>query len=199
MLYSPQSAGTLKKEIDVTALLHAWAGGDDSVLQQLTPLVYPELKRLARYQLHSRRSQTLQPTALVHEVWLRLAAQNKMDARSRVHFLSLAANLMRQILVDHARAASASKRGGGALRVPMQDDHLTDDGRNFLDFLALNAALESLARFDPRKARIVELRFFAGLTGEEIASLLGIGTATVSRDLQLAQAWLKREMGSQSA
>jgi RNA polymerase sigma factor (TIGR02999 family) len=176
-------------------LLQAWAGGDESVLRELTPLVYPELKKLARYHLRTNRGcLTLQPTALVNEVWLRLAAQTRLDARSRVHFLSIAANLMRQILVDHARSAGAAKRGGGTLRVPIDDNQPGSDGRNFLDFLELNTALDALASFDERKARIIELRFFGGLTSEEIAVSLGIGSATVARDIRLAQAWLQREM-----
>jgi RNA polymerase sigma factor (TIGR02999 family) len=194
MLYSPDLTGNSHSENEVTVLLQAWAGGDESVLRQLTPLVYPELKRLARYHLRSNRhGVTLQPTALVNEVWLRLATQTKLDARSRAHFLSLAANLMRQILVDHARASTAAKRGGGAIRVTMGAD-LADDGGSFLDFLELDSALEALSRFDPRKARMIELRYFAGLTGEEIAQLLDVGVATVTRDIRLAQAWLHREL-----
>lgn len=191
--------GGTSPEQDVTALLRAWAAGDDSVLPRLTPLVYPGLKRLARYHLRSNRpSVTLQPTALVNEVWLRLAEQNKMDARTRVHFLSAVARLMRQILVDHARASGAAKRGGGAPRIPIPEQQPADEGRNFLDFLELNSALEALARTDPRKARVIELRFFGGLSGEEIAEVLGVGSATVSRDLRVAQAWLQREMTPRS-
>jgi RNA polymerase sigma factor (TIGR02999 family) len=181
--------------IDVTVLLERWGSGDADALGELLPFLYGELRRLARS--HMRRQapgHTLQATALVHEVYLKLAEQSGLRFENRHVFLGLAAKAMRRLLVDHARERQAGKRGGqDALRVTLVEGLLGDGGKPD-DVALLDDCLEALARIDPRKSRIVELKYFGGLKGEEIASLLGIGSATVTRELRLAEAWLRREM-----
>ena len=177
----------------ITDLLLKWSGGDATALEQLMPLVYDELRRLAgRYLRRERDNHSLQPTALVNEAYLRLVDQ-KVEWRSRAQFYGLAARVMRNILVDHARSRQAAKRGGEQFRVSFDSDRQgsTDSG---IKFLAVHEALERLAIFDAQKAQIVELRFFGGLSIEEAAEVLGIGHATVERDWKLARAWLKREL-----
>ena len=177
----------------VTELLQAWSQGDDEALARLTPLVHAELRRLARQHMRRERADhTLQATALVNEFYLRLANTNQIAWRDRGHFLAWASRLMRRILVDFARARLANKRGAGVTLVSA-DDTLSalEPGR---DLVALDDALTALAAIDERKSRVVELRFFAGLSNEEIAGVLGVSTKTVLRDWQLARLWLFGEL-----
>ena len=178
---------------DVTALLRDWSGGDPRALERLMPLVYGELRKLAASYLRRERSDhTLQPTALVHEAYLRLVDQRGVDWHNRAHFFGIAARMMRRILVDHARRRQAAKRDGAAYRISGSRD-LVEAERD-PDLLALNRALDGLEALDPRQARIIELRFFGGLTVEETAEVVGISTATVKREWQTARAWLAREL-----
>ena len=177
----------------VTGLLLAWGEGDDAALEQLTPIVYGELHAMARrYMSRERQGQTMQATALVHEAYLRLVDVRRLPWQNRAHFFALSGRLMRRILVDLARARGYQKRGGGARRVTLEEGMVVDDpGR---ELLALDDALTLLATFDERKCRVVEMRFFAGLDVEEIAAVLKVSTKTVTRDWQMAKAWLAREM-----
>ena len=175
-------------------LLANWKAGDQQALEVLMPLVYNELHGLARYYLRGERSgHTLQPTALIHEAYLRLVQQGPFQAESRNHFVALAATLMRQILVDYARHHRAAKRGADC-RVTLSDDIDHPAQAQDMDVLALDDALNQLAQRDSQQSRIVELRFFAGLTVEETAAILGISPATVKRDWSLARAWLSRQI-----
>jgi RNA polymerase sigma factor (TIGR02999 family) len=184
--------------VPVTALLRAWRDGDPSALERLTPIVYEELRRRARHRLRSERpDHTLRPTALVHEAYLRLVNLNDVSWHDRAHFFALAAGMMRRILVDQARARRSRKRGGGAPGVTF-DEALAISARA-PDVVALDDALEALAQRDARKARVVEMRFFAGLTNEEIARALGVSTDTVTRDWQIARLWLRRELRRERA
>jgi RNA polymerase sigma-70 factor, ECF subfamily len=177
----------------VTLLLQRWNQGDESALGELTPLVYDELRRLADgYLRRERPDHTLQPTALIHEAYLRLVDQNQ-DFDSRKHFYGVAAHLMRTILVDHARSRRADKRGGGGDKVPLDGVELFSSGRG-IDFLALDEALDRLAKFDQRKSRAIELRYFGGLGVEESAEALAISVATMRRELRFAESWLFREL-----
>jgi RNA polymerase sigma-70 factor, ECF subfamily len=178
----------------VTRLLQEWTGGDRAALDRLMPLLYEELRRLAdSYLRREAPGLTLQPTALVHETYLRLVSQHLPDWQSRSHFFGVAAQLMRQILVDRARAHQAGKRGGGGRITSLEDTVSFAQERN-ADLLALDDALHSLAAIDPRKCKVVELRFFGGLDADEIARALNISSATVGRELRVAKAWLYREM-----
>lgn len=179
--------------VGVTTLLRAWSRGDEQARDQLTPLVYDELRRRARHYLRAERANhTLSPTALVHEVYLRLVNLDDVEWQDRTHFFALAARQMRRILVDSARARKYQKHGGGAVSVTF-DDALAVAERQ-PDLVALDDALSALTARDERKARVVELRFFGGLTNEEIAAELGISTDTVTRDWQMAKLWLRREL-----
>ena len=179
--------------VGVTTLLRAWSRGDQGAFEQLTPLVYDELRRRARQYLRAERpNHTLRPTALVHEVYLRLVGLDRVDWQDRAHFFALAARQMRRILVDSARARKYQKHGGGAVNV-MFDEAFAVAARH-PDLVALDDALTALTAQDERKARVVELRFFGGLTNEEIAAELGISTDTVTRDWQMAKLWLRREL-----
>ncbi|MCX6620913.1 MAG: sigma-70 family RNA polymerase sigma factor [Acidobacteria bacterium] len=179
---------------DVTRLLLEWKGGDQAALDALMPLVESELRRLAGgYMRNERPGHTLQPTALVNEAWLRMAQQNQPQYEGRSHFVAIAAQYMRQILVDHARKKNAGRRGAGAHPVDIDDVALFAPERSG-DLVALDDGLNELAGFDARQARIVELHFFGGLTYEEIAGFLNIGRSTVIRDLRMAQVWLKNYM-----
>jgi RNA polymerase sigma factor (TIGR02999 family) len=178
---------------EVTQLLRQWQAGDRAALHQLMPIVYHELRRLAAGHLRRERAgHTLQPTALVAEVYLRLVGEGHKDWSGRVDFYAAAARHMRQILVDHARRRRARKRGGGARAVTLDDGALPIERPG--DLVALDDALEALSRFDERKARTVELHYFGGLTHEEAAAVLGVHVNTVARDLRLARAWLHREL-----
>jgi RNA polymerase sigma factor (TIGR02999 family) len=177
----------------VTALLADWSRGNQGALEHLLPLVYAELRRIAARQLRKERSgHTLQPTALVHEVYLRLVDQRQVDWRGRAHFFGVAAQMMRRILVDHARDLRRAKRGGGALRVSLSDVQVPLE--RAADLVALDDALTALETFDPRKGRVIELRYFGGLSLEETAAALEVSVATVRRDWSLARAWLYREL-----
>ncbi len=179
---------------DVTQLLLDWNAGDQSALDRLMPLVYEELRRMAARQLRRERPEhTLQPTALVHEAWLRLVQTNRLTWQNRAHFLGVAAELMRRVLVDHARRRSAEMRGGGETRLSL-DEALGVSAQKEINLLALDDALTGLAALDPRQSRIVELKYFGGLAIEEIAEVVGISPATVKRDWQWARAWLQREI-----
>ena len=181
---------------DVTALLPAWTGGDGTVLNRLLPILYEELRRTARaYMRRERSGHTLQTTALINEVFLRLVDIHQVQWRDRVHFLTMAAQLMRRILVDHARRRGYLKRGGGAGALTLDELPPISTGRG-ADFVALDDALNSLAKKDARKAKLVEMRFFGGLSVEETAAALNVSSQTVLRDWSLAKAWLRREMSS---
>ncbi len=181
-------------ELGVTALLQAWSGGDASALERIVVLVYPELHRMAHRCLAGERAgHTLQSTALVNEAYLRLVKVHQMQWRDRAHFFAVGARIMRRILVDHARSKGYMKRGGGAARVDF-DEALVVGAEPEPALVRMDAALTDLARFDPRKARIVEMRYFGGLNAEEIASVLAVSAQTVNRDWSLAKAWLAREM-----
>lgn len=178
---------------DITRILLKWSEGDSAALEQLMPLVYDELRRLAvKYLRHERANHTLQPTALVNEAYMRLVDQQKVEWQSRAQFFGLAARLMRNILVDHARSRQTAKRGGELQRVSFDSNQAA--GTPQIEFLAVHEALERLATFDPQKSQIVELRFFGGLSIEQTAEVLKIGHATVERDWKLARAWLRREL-----
>jgi RNA polymerase sigma factor (TIGR02999 family) len=179
---------------DLTRLLQEWKGGDAKALDALVPLVYKELRRLAHFQLrHERADHTLQSAALVHEAYLRLVGLNPPQWESRTHFFAIAAQLMRQILVDYARRHRTAKRGGSVCKVPVEDAAMTPKKKD-VDVIALDDALQALARIDPRQSRVVELRFFAGLSLEEISQALEIAPATAQRDWTAARAWLHREI-----
>jgi RNA polymerase sigma-70 factor, ECF subfamily len=178
----------------VTELLRAWSGGDDSALEQLMPLVEAELCRLARgYMRRERRGHTLQITALVNEAFLRLTDARRVQWQDRTHFLGISARLMRRVLVDYARRRGYHKRGGGAQKVTLHEDLVTSPDPAF-DVVALNRALERLEKADSRKSRIVELRFFGGLSIEETAEVLDVSPDTVKRDWRLAKLWLLCEL-----
>ena len=178
---------------EVTQLLVKLSSGDRSALDELLPLVYDELRRLAnRYLRRERSDHTLQATALVNEAYLRLVDQN-VPWQNRAHFFGVAAEMMRRILVDHARSHQAQKRGSGGIKLSL-DDAINMSDERATDLIALDDALKALAEFDPQKSRIVELRFFAGLSIEETAKVLGIGTATVIRQWKMAKAWLYHEV-----
>jgi RNA polymerase sigma-70 factor (ECF subfamily) len=175
-------------------LLLAWGQGDEAALDQLIPLVHRELHQIARrYMVRERVDHSLQATALVNEVYLRLVDGNRVAWQDRNHFLAVSARAMRRILVDHARARGFQKRGGGAIRVVL-DEALEVAEAPSHDFVALDDALVALEAFDERKSRVIELRFFGGLSIEETASVLGVSADTVKRDWRLAKAWLMREM-----
>jgi len=178
----------------VTQLLIAWGNGDKTALDELLPLVYEELHRLARrYMRHERSGNTLQTSALVNEAYVRLVDQKNVHWQSRAHFFGIAAQLMRRILVDHARQRSYQKRGRDVRRVTL-DEALVVSNERAAEVVALDDALNSLAEFDERKSKIVELRFFAGLSIEETAEILAVSPGTVMRDWTLAKAWLRREI-----
>jgi RNA polymerase sigma factor (TIGR02999 family) len=183
---------------DVTALLTEWGRGNTNALNELLPLVYAELRRVAARQLRGERGGfTLQPTALVHELYLRLIDQRRGDWRSRAHFFGVAAQVMRRILVDHARSHNASKRGDGLPRVSI-DEAMEVPAPDGIPILALDQALDRLAGMDADLARIVELRAFGGLTIEEAACVLDVSPSTAKREWRTAKAWLGRELGLDS-
>jgi RNA polymerase sigma-70 factor, ECF subfamily len=179
---------------DVTALLLAWREGDEAALARLTPLVYEELHRLARrYMRREQTGHTLQTTALLNEAYLRLVDSSRVRWQNRAHFYAVAAQLMRRVLVDFARRSRYKKRGGDWHQVTLSEDiHVA--ARLDADVVAVDEALEQLGRLDPRKARVVELRFFGGLSLEETAEALNVSTDTVGRDWRAAKAWLTREL-----
>ena len=178
----------------ITALLVAWQRGDDDALQQLIPLVHRELHQIAQRCLRRERSDhTLQPTALVNEAYLRLVDVRRMSWKNRTHFFAMSARLMRRVLVDFARSRQYKKRGGGALRVSLDEAHAVSTERG-QDLVALDEALTALSAVDERKARVIEMRFFGGLTVEETAAVLDVSRETVLRDWRMARSWLMREL-----
>lgn len=190
----------MKTSNDVTRLLLRWSQGDRSALDQLLPLVYAELRGMAaRHLRRERDGHTLEPTALVHEVFLRLVDQQEANWHNRAQFLGVAAQLMRRILVDYARARHAAKRGGAMTLVSLEQAGEVAEPQAVADVLAVDEALERLAAHDPDQSRIVELRFFAGLTVEEVAHLLQRSERTVKREWRLARAWLFRELRLRAA
>lgn len=179
---------------EVTRLLAAWKSGDRAALDQLTPLVHDELHRIARrFMAGERPGHLLQPTALVNELWVRLLGGRNVEWQNRAHFFGLAAGMMRRILVDFARAQRRKKRGGKALQVPLSEAGDIAPSAS-PDLVALDAALKALEELAPRQARVVELRFFAGLSLSEVAEALEVSVGTVRRDWSLAEAWLYREL-----
>jgi RNA polymerase sigma factor (TIGR02999 family) len=179
---------------EVTAILRDWSGGDTQAPERLMPFVYDELRRLARTFLSRERAgHTLQPTALVHEAYVRLVDQTRVDWQNRAHFYGIAASMMRRVLIDHARAHATEKRGGGAVRLSLDDVQLPLAQRAH-SLVALDEALATLMQMDERKCRVVEMRFFAGMSDEEIAEVLGVTTRTVLRDWKTARLWLYREL-----
>lgn len=188
---------------DITSLLRAWSEGDGQALDTLVPIVYPQLLAQAQRRMRGERSgATLQSTALVHELFLRLVNTAGLEWQDRVHFFALSAQIMRRILIDAARARSATKRGGGVAHAAHSsvidlDQIPTIDSDGASSLCALDDALESLARLDPRRAKVIELRFFGGLSVEETADVLGVSPQTVMRDWRLARAWLTRELRDQ--
>jgi len=182
---------------ETTLLLRAWAEGDRAALEQLTPRVYAELRRIAGYCMQNERpGRTLQTTALVHEAYLRLIDVTNVNWEHRAHFFAVSAQIMRRILVDGARARATAKRGGGMPRVNLDEIADVSSGRGD-ELIALDEALEGLAELDPRKARIIELRFFGGLSVEETAEVLKVSPDTVMRDWRLARSWLLLELSGQ--
>ena len=179
---------------EISRLLYAWADGDQAALEELTPLVYEELHRLAHnYMGRERPDHTLQTTALVNEAFMRLVDWKNVRWQNRAHFFGVSAQLMRRILVDFARSRGFQKRGGGAQPLELNEAAVIGENKDS-DLVALDEALEGLAKLDARQARIVELRFFGGLTIEEAAEVLKVSTGTVRRDWRLARAWLYREL-----
>ena len=190
------SAESGNKDTELTELLLSWGRGDDLAQQKLVPLVYEELRKVAhRYMRWERPGHTLQTTALVHETYLRLLESRRVRWRNRSHFMAVSAQLMRRILVDFARSKRALKRGGDSPRVTL-DEGVHQAATPALDFEALDDALTALSAFDARKARVVELRFFGGLSSEETARALEVSADTVRRDWKIARAWLLRELSS---
>jgi len=181
----------------ITQLLIKWRNGDQAALDELLPLVYSELRRLAAYYLRQERpDHTLQPTALVHEAYLRLVGEKEIDWQNRAHFFGIAAMRMRHILVEHARSRRAAKRGGGECRLPLNEaDRLAEE--HDVNLLALNDALQRLEALDPQKSRIVELRYFGGLTIEETAEALKVTPDRVKRGWRMARAWLRIEISNE--
>ena len=180
---------------EITQMLQEWREGTDHVLDQLLPLVYSELRRqAARHLRHERRDHTLQTTALIHEAYLKLAGQRNVRWESRTHFFAIASQAMRRILVDYARAKKRAKRGGDDIRISLEAaEPLGNVGRP-IDLIALDEALTRLAALDERQSRLVELRYFSGLSLEETATILGVSRATAAREWNLARAWLHREL-----
>lgn len=185
-------SGELQHE--VTQILHDWSGGDPQAPERLMPFVYDELRRLARAFLSRERGgHTLQPTALVHEAYVRLVDQTRVSWQNRAHFYGIASRMMRRVLIDHARAHVTDKRGGAAVHLSLEDVQVPVEQRA-ASFLALDEALVRLALLDERKSSVVEMRFFGGMTDEEIAEALGVTTRTVLRDWKKARLWLYREL-----
>jgi RNA polymerase sigma-70 factor, ECF subfamily len=184
-----------RSSLEVTKLLRAWSAGEDRALEELIPLVYQELRRMARRQMLGEKcGHTLQTTALVHEAYLRLLGSRNVNWQDRAHFFAISARLMRRVLVEFARARGSQKRGGGILKITL-DEAVIGPAEKGRGLLALDDALHALAGVDARKCKVVELRFFGGLSVEETAAVLEVSPDTVFRDWRLARAWLVREMG----
>jgi len=179
---------------EVTDLLHRWRQGDEAALDNLMPLVYNELRRIARIHLSGQPGHTLQPTALVNEAWLKLFQNAEPDFADRAHFLAVMARVMRQVLIDHARAAGAAKRWGAQQRVTLEAIEMPGDGLEQIQVLELDRALEGLARESAPLAQIIEMHYFGGMTAEEVAAVVGRTPDAVRHDIRLARAWLRREL-----
>ncbi|HJZ80448.1 MAG TPA: sigma-70 family RNA polymerase sigma factor [Pyrinomonadaceae bacterium] len=183
---------------DITRILIDWSNGDGAALDRLIPLVYAELRRqAARHLRRERTGHTLQTTALIHEAYLRLVDQRNVRWQNRAHFFAVSAQLMRRILVDHARRRRRAKRGGSATPLPLNEALLIAVEKSDVDLLALNDALQRLAAVDARQSKIVELRFFSGLSIEDTAMVLGVSPATIKNEWNVAKAWLRREIGGE--
>ena len=199
-LSSPEPSGA-DAPSDVTGLLLSWSGGDEAAGEKLLQAIYAELHRQAeRAMWRERGEHTLQATALIHEAYLRLVDQRRVEWRNRAHFFGIAAQMMRRVLVDHARARLAAKRGGDAHPITLggvsDADAPANDADDALDVLALHEALDRLAELDPSQARLVELRYFGGMNIDETAAALGVSPATVKREWAVARAWLRRELAT---
>jgi len=180
---------------NITQMLHLWSDGNREVLEDLMPLVYDELHRqAARFLSRERRDHTLQTTALIHETYIKLIDQREVDWESRTHFFAIAAKLMRRILVDYARKKNREKRGGETVKLPLEEAALVVGKEKSIDLMALDEALTKLEKIDRQQARIVELRYFSGLSLEETAEVLKISRTTVATDWAMAKAWLHREL-----
>jgi RNA polymerase sigma-70 factor, ECF subfamily len=180
---------------DISTLIEAWSHGDQEALDRLVPLIYPELRRIARLHLGRRPSgQTMESAALANEAYLKLVRAGAVQCENRVHFLALCSQVIRRILVDYARRRGYAKRGGDAVRLPL-DEGIAAPEADQAEVLALDRALESLSNHDPRKARVVELRYFGGLSVEETAQAMGISPKTAKRDWKFAKSWLLRHLG----
>jgi RNA polymerase sigma-70 factor (ECF subfamily) len=185
---------------DVTRLLVEWSKGDKLVLEELFPLVYAELQKIARrYLRDERRAITLQTTALVHEAYLKLIDQNRVEWQNRAHFYGVAAQAMRRILLDNARKRLANKRGQGVRHISLDDEGIEISDQKAAELVDLDEALERLAKIDPQKSRLVELRYFGGLSIEETAEVLGVSVPTVNRGWRTAKAWLYKELSNISS
>lgn len=185
----------MSKSQDITQMLHKWRDGDQRALQDLMPLVYDELHRqAARFMRRERHNHTLQTTALINEAYVKLIDQPDLHFNDRVHFFAISANIMRRILVDHARAKNREKRGGNAETLQLNEAALADKKGQTVDLIALDEALDRLGDHDERQARVVELRYFSGLSLEETAEVLKVSRTTVATDWAMAKAWLYREL-----
>jgi RNA polymerase sigma factor (TIGR02999 family) len=194
LVHENHEAGSVPETRDVTRLLAEWQAGDQGALDRLMPLVYNELRRIAARYLHSEhKNHTLQTTALVHEAYLRLVDETRIQWQGRAHFFGVAATLIRNILVDYARTQKAAKRGGGAQKLALEEAFAVAADRE-TDLLAVDDALDGLSKIDPQQSRIVELRFYGGLTIEETAEVLRLSPSTVKRDWILAKTWIYREL-----
>ena len=185
----------VRSSLQITQLLKKWSEGNQEVLDKLMPLVYEELRRQAsRYLRRERANHTLQTTALIHEAYLKLIDQNQVEWQNRTHFFAIAAQAMRRILVDYARERNRDKRGGAAENLPLEEAAFVVSQEKAVDLVALDEALTRLAKFDERQARVVELRYFSGLSIDETAEILGISNVTVRRDWNMAKAWLHQQI-----
>jgi len=198
----PQPPGAdngLGGSADLTILLKSWAEGDQSALDRLMPLAYSELHRIAQQRWRGQQpGHTLQPTVLIHEAYLKLMGQGQKAFENRAHFFAVMSMAMRQVLVNHAEASVAAKRGGGKINVPLEEAEVAAL-REATEVLDLHEALKLLAHVNPRQSRVVELRYFGGLSIEDAAEVLDVSTVTVTRDWHIARAWLARELGTRSA
>ena len=192
-------SGPAHRSHEISRLLQAWSDGNGKALDDLLPLVYDELHRQAhRFLRRERQTHTLQTTALIHEAYLNLIKQNRVEWQNREHFFAISANLMRRILVNYANSRHRAKRGGTAENVELNDSIMIAAESNNLDLIALDDALNRLAKMDEQQAKIVELRYFGGLTIEETSEVMGIAPATIKRDWKLTKAWLFRELGGEN-